>query len=144
MDFNGVKARSALGTSAPVGIQVCGAAGRETCCHSRPLLLPCGWLFPPAKANSSSDTVPGRLSCGRRPWHTAKQGMAPAGERCESGEQRGDGAQALREAFKQLEGVQGQGLAELHLQLGGAGSDALNLPRAPCASVQGSCDEMLA
>lgn len=67
-----MKARSALGTPAPLGIQVCRAAGRETCRHGRPLLPPRGWLFPPAKANSSSDTVPGRLRRGRRPWHTAE------------------------------------------------------------------------
>lgn len=70
--------------------------------------------------------------------------MVPAGKRRGSGEKRGDGAHAPCEALEQLEGVQGQGLAELHLQLGGVGSDALELPRAPCASVQGSCDEMLA
>lgn len=76
MDFSGVKARSALGTSTPLGIQVCQVGGWETCRHGRPLLLPHVWLFPLAKTNSSSDTIPGRLCRGRRPWHTAERGTA--------------------------------------------------------------------
>lgn len=40
-------------------------AGRHSVTAAR------GCLFPPAKANSSSDTVPGRPRCGTRPWHTA-------------------------------------------------------------------------
>lgn len=58
MNFISTKARSALGTSAPLDIQVCGAGGLGDIPSQPPAAPARGCLFPPAKANSSSDTVP--------------------------------------------------------------------------------------